>query len=169
MPTSEVKVSYLKYLLIAAGLFFLLPKPTVEADVFIPPSTPPIVQPMDARAIALGTFFEKYNCPLLPYVDDFIAAADKYSMDFRLLPSIALHESTCGKHYPLNTNNPFGWLNRDGTVHKFDSLPSAIDFITGQLQNGSPYANKNIKQKLATYCPTPGYAEQTVGYMNQIN
>lgn len=149
--------------------FFALPKPIVQAD------TPLVIAPiMDSRAAALGKFFEKYNCPLLPYVDEFIAAADKYSLDYRLLPAIALHESTCGKRYPAGTNNPFGWhpirtSKGEISVLRFETLPIAIDTITGQLANGSPYAGKTTLKKLSTYCPTPGYAEQTVRYMKEIS
>lgn len=124
----------------------------------------PVVAPMmDSRAIALGNYFSKHNCPLLPYVDDFIAAADKYNIDYRLLPAISIHESTCGKRYPFNTYNPFGW---NSARTKFTSIPAAIDFITGQLANGKYYAGKTIRQKLHSYCPSPNYPTETINYMN---
>lgn len=158
----------MKYLLILLVLFFIFPKLIVKAD------EPLVIVPiMDYRVVALGKLFESYQCPLLPYVDDFIAAADKYNIDYRLLPAISIKESTCGKHYPINTNNPFGWhpirtAKGEISVLKFESLPIAIDFITGQLANNSPYVNKTIYQKLKTYCPTEGYPEGTIMYMNKI-
>ena len=147
--------------LLGASLLFPFPKQIAMAD------TPAIVEPpMDARALALGTYFEKHNCPLLPYVDDFIKSADKYNIDWRLLPAISIHESSCGKHYPPATNNPFGWQSaRVG----FASIPVAIDFINERLANGKPYAGKSIRQKLSYYCPNPTYPSETLNYMNLIS
>jgi hypothetical protein len=154
----------MRRLIIALVLgFFLLPKPMAMADEPVVIAQPPI---MDSRAMALGTYFSSHNCPLTPYADDFIRAADKYNIDYRFLPAISIHESTCGKRYPINSNNPFGWLERAGTVYKFKSIPDAIDFITGQLANGKYYAGKTLYKKLNTYCPTPGYPEETLSYMN---
>lgn len=159
---------------LALGLTLILayPRQTALADtpvvaaVVIPVTVTPPAPMMDSRHIALGNYFSKHNCPLLPYVDDFIAAADKSGIDWRLLPAISIHESTCGKRYPRNTNNPFGWLERKGTVAKFESLPAAIYFITERLANHSPYVGKTIAQKLHTYCPSPKYPQETINYMN---
>lgn len=165
----------MKRIIIAAALAFALispPRQTAVADTPVVISTPAPM--MDVRHIALGNYFSSHNCPLLPYVDDFITAADKSGIDWRLLPAISIHESTCGKRYPVNTNNPFGWLERrqkggELTVAKFTSIPTAISFITEQLANGKYYAGKTIRQKLATYCPSPNYPTETISYMNLIS
>lgn len=153
----------MKYILLEVCLTvllgcFTLPLATV-AD------TPIAQAPMDTRAMALGNFFTKHNCPLLPYVDDFISAADKYQIDFRILPAISVIESQCGKVFPPATNNPFGWQSaRVG----FKSIPNAVDFITGQLANSKYYANKTTKEKLAAYCPEPTYPTRVLNLINQI-
>lgn len=149
-----------RFIVVLALLFSLTPKATAIAD------TPVVVAtPMDSRAVELGKFLESRNCPLLPYVDVFIASADKYKIDFRLLPSISVIESQCGKIFPRNTNNPFGWQSaRVG----FKSIPDAIDFITGQLANSKYYAGKTNAKKLAAYCPEPTYPTRVLNLMNQI-
>jgi hypothetical protein len=154
----------MKRIIVAAmfGISLLLPFPKTTAMADTPVMPTPM---MDSRAVALGKFFESRNCPLLPYVDDFIAAADKYQLDYRLLPSISVIESQCGKIYPRKTNNPFGWNSaRTG----FESIPAAIDFITGQLANSRYYTKKSITQKLHAYCPNPTYPSRVENLMNQI-
>lgn len=136
-----------------------------KADTKIP--APELVQllKVDEREVLLTQFFEKRNCPLTPYAHEFIQAADKYSIDYKLLPAISVIESQCGKRYPRSTNNPFGWASA-GTG--FKSIPHAIDFITGQLATGKYYANKTIEKKLATYCPNPTYPSRVIKLMNEI-
>jgi len=121
---------------------------------------------MDVRAVKLGRYFEAHKCPLIPYIDDFITAADKYDIDYRLLPAISTIESQCGKIYPRKTNNPFGWGSaRIG----FDSIPSGIDYITGQLANSRYYAGKTTERKLATYCPNPTYPSRVLKLIHEID
>jgi len=148
--------------LIGSSLFFPFPKETAIADTPVIVAKPPMT---DNRATALGKFFEKHNCPLLPYVDEFIKAADKYQIDFRLLPSISLIESQCGKIYPRKTNNPFGW---NSAKTGFESIPAAIDFITERLANGKYYAGKSITKKLEAYCPNPTYPGRVKKIIDEI-
>ena len=120
----------------------------------------------DERITQLAAFFEKRQCPLKPYIHDFISAADKYKIDFRILPAISVIESQCGKIYPPDTNNPFGWASaRVG----FESIPDAIDFVTGQLANGKYYTGKSLEQKLRAYCPNPTYPARVINLINKIN
>ena len=61
------------------------------------------------RKEALTKFFEKYKSPLAKNVDTFIETADKYGIDYRLIPSISCMESTCAKVLIEGSYNPFGW------------------------------------------------------------
>src|ERR1035437_3733756 len=47
----------------------------------------------DARLVAVKDFFKKYHSDLLPYADEVINSADKFGLDFRLIPAIAMQES----------------------------------------------------------------------------
>ena len=55
----------------------------------------------------LKAFFGKLDCPAKDYSGDFIAVAERYDLDWRLLPSISYLESTGGK--AAKNNNLFGW------------------------------------------------------------
>jgi hypothetical protein len=61
------------------------------------------------RVGALEKFFQKYNSPLANHAETFVLIADKYKIDYKLLPSIACMESTCAKFLIPGTHNPFGW------------------------------------------------------------
>jgi hypothetical protein len=63
--------------------------------------------PTDARLETLQRFFQKCGCPAEAYTGEFLAAADAYNLDWRLLPSISFVESTGGK--ATQYNNMFGW------------------------------------------------------------
>jgi len=47
----------------------------------------------DARIEIVKQFFAKYKSPLEPFAEDIVENADKYSLDYRLLPAIAMQES----------------------------------------------------------------------------
>jgi hypothetical protein len=152
-----------KIVFLALALFIAL-ELTIKAETPQLNSEPLIIN-HNSQKYYLGQFFGKRKCPLLPYVNDFIGAAEKYRIDYRLLPGISVIESQCGKMYPRNTNNPFGWQSaRVG----FKSIPDAIDFITGQLANSKYYAGKTTKRKLASYCPNPEYPSRVMAVMQQI-
>ena len=69
------------------------------------------IKSADARPLLLAKFLQKYNSPLKPY--DYwgvflVSLADKYTLDYRLLPSIAMQESNLCKVIPENTYNCLG-------------------------------------------------------------
>src|ERR1041384_5421 len=61
----------------------------------------------DPRFEILTSFFQKWNCPAMHYARQFLAAADRYDLDWRLLPSLSFIESSGGK--VAKNNNFFGW------------------------------------------------------------
>src|SRR5438874_31068 len=63
----------------------------------------------DARSKIVEDFFKGYNSKLSQYGNQFVAVADNYNLDFRLLPAIAMQESNGGKIIPNNSFNPFGF------------------------------------------------------------
>ncbi|MCC7304054.1 glucosaminidase domain-containing protein [bacterium] len=60
------------------------------------------------KVAAVERFLKKYNAPLAANAEDFVRAADIYDIDYRLLPSIAMIESSGGK-FLFRQYNPFGW------------------------------------------------------------
>lgn len=98
----------------------------------------------DGRSIIIYNFFKTYNSPLVNYSDKFVSVADKYGLDYKLLPAISMQESNGGKFLPDNSNNPFGYGIYGGQVLKFDSFDTAIERV------GKGLSEDYIKQGLLT-------------------
>ena len=91
----------------------------------------------DYRVRKLRAFLAKHNSPLTDYADEFIATADKYNIDWRLVPAIAGVESTFGKRIPYNSYNAYGWANGD---YSFKSWEDSIEIVTRTLREN--YINR---------------------------
>lgn len=88
----------------------------------------------DARVEIIRQYLEKYKSPLLPYAQIFVDTADKYELDFRLLPAIAQQESNLCKKIPSNSFNCWGWgVHSRGTL-RFTSYPEAIEVVAKGLR-----------------------------------
>lgn len=81
------------------------------------------------RVKALENFFKKYNSPLAENAETFVKVADKFNMDYRILPSIACQESTCAKRLIEGTYNPFGWGIYGNNYISFESYDHAIEKV----------------------------------------
>jgi len=119
--------------------------------------------PRDPRSERLEAFFKAYDCPAPLHVDEYLRAADWYSLDYRLLPAISLVESTCGAFERMN--NRWGW---DSAQTGFPSVPAGIEFISAQLAENPRYKGKSLQEKLFTYNPYPQYVRQVQRLMRQI-
>lgn len=86
---------------------------------------------VDYRVSNLRNFFAKYNSPLVPYAEEFVAYADKYGIDYRLVPAITGVESTFGKAIPYDSYNAYGWAGGD---YRFDSWPESIGTVSQTLK-----------------------------------
>jgi hypothetical protein len=119
----------------------------------------------DHRAANLHQFFSKYKCPE-PYNEDaYVQAANAYNLDYRILPAVSVQESSCGKHYPVVTNNLWGW---DSAQTGFGSIREGIDFVSEQLAGGRHYQGKSLIQKLRAYNPNAEYAPKIMALMKEI-
>lgn len=88
----------------------------------------------DARAKIVEDFFKDYKSQLSAYGDFFIEIADKYNLDFRLLPAIAMQESNGGTKMIKNSYNPFGFGIYGSKSLKFSSFEEAIDKVGYSLK-----------------------------------
>ena len=61
----------------------------------------------DPRLNFLRAFFKQGNCPAAELSPVFLEAADRYALDWRLLPSLSFVETSGGK--AARNNNLFGW------------------------------------------------------------
>ncbi len=93
----------------------------------------------------------------------FLEAADAYSLDWRLLPSLSFVETTGGKN--AHNNNMFGW---DSGRAKFTSPAAGIHAVGYRLANSDAYRGKGLDRLLATYNPNPDYVRAVKSVMRSI-
>jgi hypothetical protein len=129
---------------------------------------------LKAKADAIDNYFKSHDMPLFGTGMKMVAEAEKNGIDWRLLPAIAVRESTGGKADCKKVeNNPFGW---GSCKIGFKSLDEAIETVAMNLGGNNPiterhYDNKTTKQILHSYNPpsiVPRYAEQVIHIMNTI-
>ncbi len=119
-----------------------------------------VVQP-DKRVEELKAFLEKYDSPLVAYAEDFVKTADKYQIDWRLLPAITGVESTFGKEIPFNSFNAYGWNNGH---YCFQSWEDSIENVTKALKE--KYYNRGLDNP---YKIGPVYAPPSSSWAKRVN
>jgi len=82
----------------------------------------------DDRCRTLQSFFSRQRSPLESVAAVFIATADEYQLDWRLLPAIAMVETGGGRNG--RRNNVFGW-NSGRT--RFATVTAGIEFVASRL------------------------------------
>ena len=95
----------------------------------------------DVRAIRLRSFFAKLHCPVVNMSEDFIKAADNNHLDWRLLPSISVIESSGGKAY--RNNNLFGWGDQ-----AFPSLRAGLDLVAFKLGRSPQIGRASCRERV---------------------
>jgi hypothetical protein len=68
-----------------------------------------IVANNDIRTAMVAAFLRGHRSPMAESAGTFVAVADKYHLDWRLLVAIAGKESSFGLHTPSNSYNAWGW------------------------------------------------------------
>lgn len=98
----------------------------------------------DARLEILTKFFRKYNSELLPHAETIIKTADKYSLDYRLIPAIAMQESNLCKKAPKDSYNCWGFGIYGNNLKRFTSYPRAIEAVSKTL--ASDYIGQGLDE-----------------------
>lgn len=126
------------------------------------------------KADAIDAYFSEHDMPLFGTGMKMVQEAEKNNLDWRLLPAIAIRESTGGKFDCQKVeNNPFGW---GSCKISFDSLDEAIETVATNLGGNNPntarhYADKNTDQILKAYNPPSivrNYVKQVKSIMQAI-
>jgi hypothetical protein len=123
----------------------------------------PSVNQNDPRLSRLRKFFADRDCPLKDSAKDFLVAADQNELDWRLLPSISIIESSGGKDY--RNNNVLGW---DSCKEHFPSVRAGIHYVAAKLGKSSRYKGKDVDRKLQIYNPLPEYPRRVKAVMRSI-
>jgi len=123
---------------------------------------------LDVRVQKIDAYFAKRNMPLQGYGKDFVEVADRYGLDWRLLPAISVRESSGGKR--LLNNNPFGW---GSAKIPFENFGDAIEVVGWNLSGNNPntsgyYGTDDNRKKLYWYNGTvlPSYPSEVLGIMD---
>ena len=117
----------------------------------------------DPRYIRLKTFLQKRESPIVHLTSDFIAAADRNNLDWRLLPAIATLESSAGKRY--RNNNIFGW---DSCEVRFPTVRDGIHQVANRLSESELYRDKDLDGILSTYNPYSSYTARIKSIMRKL-
>jgi hypothetical protein len=117
----------------------------------------------DPRLAVLENFFAKRHCPVRSLAGEFLIAADKNGLDWRLLPSISYVESGGGRL--ARNNNIFGWSSGR---HRFSSVRESIHTVAAKLAHSKLYRNKDTDRILSTYNKRPRWAERVKAVMGSI-
>lgn len=90
-----------------------------------------IVADHDARVQILTKYLKAQKSPLANHAGTFVTVADKYSLDWRLLPAIAGKESGFGRVIPSGSHNAWGWGIPTGAKsgHAFSTWDAAIETV----------------------------------------
>lgn len=122
------------------------------------------------RAEKIDTYFADRDMPLAGYGAKFIAEAEKNDIDWRLLPAIAIAESTGGRF--ACGQNPFGW---GSCKIKFNSIDAAIETVAKNLGGDNPateryYKGTSTEEKLHYYngSVVPTYTAKVLKFMELI-
>jgi hypothetical protein len=116
------------------------------------------VETVDARAELVSSFLARYNSPLEPheyYGTVLVEIADRYEIDFRLLPAIAMQESNLCKNAPEGTFNCLGFgIHKKGTLG-FDSYEAGFERAAKELKKN--YIDRGLvtpEQIMKKYTPS---------------
>jgi len=121
---------------------------TVDENILPLPPPPEKIEEVTSQAKinALQEFFGKYRSPLTTYAEEIVDAADRYGLDYRLLPAIAMQESTLCRRAPKDSNNCWGFGIYGGKVKRFSDFSQAIEAVSKTL--AQEYHNKGLREPI---------------------
>ncbi|KKQ45599.1 MAG: hypothetical protein US62_C0012G0013 [Candidatus Woesebacteria bacterium GW2011_GWA1_37_8] len=117
--------------------FVNYPKPGAMVYASVPQEVPYITTTIvsaDARVSIVKNFFLEYDSPLSDFAGYVVTTADKYGIDWRLIPAISAKESGACRVIPEGSYNCWGWgIHSKGTL-MFDNYNEAIETVTKGLK-----------------------------------
>lgn len=122
---------------------------------------------LDERYLVLVFFLREKGSPLIDHAGEFIKAADKYEIDWRLMPAIAGLESSFGKRLIQGYFNPFGWA---GGYYRFEGWDEAIYHVGRFLREKYYDYGWDTPEKIGpVYAPpNPRWGSLVTSVMNKI-
>jgi hypothetical protein len=118
----------------------------------------------DPRLKSLKRFFQQVDCPARILAAEFLMVADQHNLDWRLLPSLSVVESSGGRLAPHH--NMFGWDNGKAA---FISWRAGIHDMARNLADSKLYRNEDVDGILRKYNPDANYASVVKSVMRRIS
>jgi len=118
----------------------------------------------DPRLETLKKFFKAIDCPAQDFAEEFLKAADRHKLDWRLLPSLSVVESGGGRS--ARNNNLFGW---DSGRAIFSSVRASIHGVAEHLATSKLYRDKDLDHMLRMYNPNVNYPGVVKSVMQRIS
>lgn len=131
-----------------------------------------IIGEEDVRVDAVTRFIDRYNPSLHPYARTIVSAADKYGIDYRLLPAIGMQESNLCRKTPKDSYNCWGFGIYGKKVTRFDSYGQAIDRVTKTLADNYVAGGLDTPYEIMKkYTPSNNgeWAKAVSIFMNQMD
>lgn len=168
--------------LVAIVLFIIATSPTIsKGSAKVAVETPQISTPInksnvmvvsvvaakDNRAERLEKYFAVKGSPFAGKGNNFVEVADKYDIDWTLLPAIAYLESQLGKQVPAYSYNPYGWNNGK---YRFGSWENANEVVANGLR--TRYAPTGVITPFRIgkmYAASPTWAQRVAKYQIEIS
>jgi hypothetical protein len=130
-----------------------------------------VIEQHNAKAEKVRQFLARYNSPLEPYAVDVVNAADEFGLDYRLIPAIAMQESTLCKKIPIGSNNCWVFGIYGGKVTRFSDYREGIYTVTKAL--ATRYKARGLvtpEQIMTMYTPSSNgsWANNVNSFMAQL-
>lgn len=125
----------------------------------------------DGRIEVLEVFLKKYKSELTPFAKHIVASADKYDLDYRLIPAIAMQESNLCKKAPKNSHNCWGYAIYGKNVKKFPNYAVAIEAVSHTLStNYKQIGLVTPEEIMKKYTPSSNgsWANGVSHFMNEL-
>lgn len=124
----------------------------------------------DNRVKLLKKYLATYSSPLENEAETFVVEADKYHIDYKLIPAIAGNESCFGNLVPTNSYNAWGWGVYANRVTYFTSWKEAIHTISKEMRERymNSWGAKNIEDIGKIYAADPGWARKVKYFYNDM-
>jgi len=168
---------------ISLGSFMTLPQEVLDSSFPVITNESALIIEKDntiekarlEKAALIDEYFESQNLPLAGHGMKMVIEAEKNNIDWRLIPALAMRESTGGKFACKKaTFSPFGY---GSCKLNFDSYDHAIEVVARSIGGNNPktashYKDKTTEEKLKSYNPPSvvrNYADQVMAIMDEIS
>lgn len=126
----------------------------------------------DGRVGRVASFLEGFNSPLVQYASLIVNDADKYGIDYRLVPAVGAQESgdcQIGREI-LDTHNCWGFGIYGKKITTFDSYEEGIDTVTRYFANKKSKGIDTLDEIGSIYNPTDhnNWKVNVASFMTQL-